>query len=289
MDKKHIQGTKEWLEDRRNYIGASDVPTIMGVSPWSSPYKLWEDKLNLSPPVKQNFGMSRGNDLEPIARAAFEKEKGLEMFPQVIYHPDHKFMRSSMDGLTLDGKHAVEIKCPGKESHSKAVGGNVPDHYMPQLQHQLACCGLDMIWYYSFDGERGVAIPVERDSEYIERMIEEEAKFWKCVETFTPPPMSNKDYENRDGALWSGFGNRLVEIDTVMSDLKKERELIRKELIEDAAGQSSRGGGVTLSRSFPKGRVDYGSIPELDGVDLEKYRAEPKETWTLRVSKTRNE
>jgi putative phage-type endonuclease len=285
MDNINVQGSKEWLANRKKYIGASDAVTIMGVSPWSTPYKLWQDKLSLCEAEESNFAMSRGNNLEPMARAAFEKETGLEMFPQVIYHPDHKFMMASLDGMTLDGNQIVEIKCPGKDNHLTALSGKVPAHYMPQLQHQLACSGLDMIWYYSFDGEKGVSIAVNRDNKYIEKMIEKEAEFWDCVENFIPPALTNKDYNNRDGALWSGCGNRLIEIDALMASLKLEKDIIRKELIIDAKDQSSKGGGITLTKTFPKGRVNYGLIPELEGLNLDKYRAETKETWTLRVRK----
>ena len=68
--------------------------------------------------------------------------------------------------------------------------------------------------------------------------------------------------------------------------LEKERSGLKEALIADASGRSCRGGGVSISRSFPKGRIDYGSIPELDGVDLDKYRKEAKEQWTLRIAKS---
>lgn len=34
----------EWLEWRRNGIGATDVAGILGVSPWASPWSVWADK-----------------------------------------------------------------------------------------------------------------------------------------------------------------------------------------------------------------------------------------------------
>jgi putative phage-type endonuclease len=285
MDRKNIQGTSEWLENRKNHIGASDAPVVMGVSPWDTPYKLWENKLGLIPDKKNNVHMQRGTDLEPLARAAFEEEHGIEVFPEVIYHPDIKFMMASLDGLSLDGKVAVEIKCPGNENHVLAMGGEVPHHYYPQLQHQLACSGLDSIWYYSFDGEKGVSILVKRDDAYIEEMIQKENAFWECVQSFTPPAMSNKDYENRESALWSGYCNRLLEIDELSAELKKERDAIKTALIKDCEGQSSKGSGISLTKTFPKGRINYSSIPELKELDLENYRSKPKETWTLRISK----
>ena len=36
------QNTPEWLEFRRLRIGASDAPVIMEVSPYTTPYTLWE-------------------------------------------------------------------------------------------------------------------------------------------------------------------------------------------------------------------------------------------------------
>tara|TARA_R110000868_G_C10970190_1_gene769681 strand:- start:11941 stop:12819 length:879 start_codon:yes stop_codon:yes gene_type:complete len=284
MKPEHLQGSAEWLAHRQNYLGASDAPIVMGVSPWKTQFQLWEDKLGMSAPQEENFYMRRGSDMEPLARAAFEVEFGLEVFPQIAYHPKHKFMMASLDGLTIDKDHAVEIKCPGPKSHKTAVGGVVPIHYMPQLQHQLACLDLPMLWYWSFDGENGVAIKVERDDAYIKLMIEEEAKFWECVKTRTPPPFTDKDYVNKNSAVWSAYAHRVGEIDAEVARLSDEKEKIKQALLDDSCGRSSRCGALTLRKSFPKGRIDYGAIPELKGVDVEQYRKEAKEQWTMKVS-----
>jgi len=221
--------------------------------------------------------------MEPEARGSFENATGLQVFPQVIYHPQHNFMMASLDGLTLDGSAAVEIKCPGTKSHSIACQGEVPEYYIPQLQHQLACLGLEKMWYFSFNGTSGVALEIERDNEYIETLIEEEKKFWKCVQTFTPPPFISRDYVNKRGPLWENAGKRLAEIENSINELKQEKQWIKEDLIEDAKGRSCVGENVSLTRTFPKGRVDYNLIPELKDVDLNKYRSEAKEVWTLRI------
>ena len=46
-------------------------------------------------------------------------------------------------------------------------------------------------------------------------------------------------------------------------------------------GQSTKGGGIRVTRSVAKGQVNYKAIPELMCVDLEAYRKEPAERWTL--------
>jgi len=281
---EHVQGSDEWLAHRRKHIGASDAPIIMGESPWKTQYQLWEEKLGLGSPAVMTPNMQRGIDLEPLARQAFERETGLEVFPGIEYHPDYEFMMASMDGVSLDKKSAVEIKCPGQVAHSMALGGEVPLYYKAQLQHQMSCLGLDRMWYYSYDGTDGVSIRVDRDQAYIDKMIEKEKGFWECVQTFTAPPLSNKDYQVRNSPSWAVYSSRLSEIDFTVKSLTAEKDEIRKALIEDCDGQSTKGEGLILTRTFPKGRVNYGAVPELDGVDLEPYRKESKETWTLRIS-----
>ena len=122
-----IQQSNEWLELRKNKIGASDAPVIMHVSPWKTPYQLWEEKLGL----KESFSssaMKRGLEMEESARKAFEKETGLVVFPQVLFHKEHEWMMASLDGIDIEGKNIVEIKCPGKVDHEIALSRRSISH-----------------------------------------------------------------------------------------------------------------------------------------------------------------
>jgi len=287
---KNVQGTQAWLENRKNFIGSSDAAVIMETSPWMTPYQLWEEKLGLRELVPSNSAMERGKAMEPVARKAFEKEVGYDVFPQVLYHPTQSFMMASLDGLSLDGEGAVEIKCPGAYTHAIAVGGEIPECYYPQLQHQLAVTGLPEMSYWSYDGENGVHLVVHRDDAYIEKLIAKEREFWECVTTKTPPPLTDRDYQQKDGnERWAYAGRRLREIDEIVKGLTAEKDILKAQLIADAEGISSRGEGVLLTKSMPKGSVDYTSIPELIGVDLDRYRKPSREVWTLRIEKQSNE
>jgi len=290
IDPKHVQGSEEWLAERRKHLGASDAAVVMGLSPWCTPFQLWERKLGLAPEQEENAAMRRGSELESLAREAFEKEVGVEVFPTCVYNEDVPFMMASLDGLNLDKSLAVEIKCPGAKAHAEAVAGNVPAHYMPQLQHQLACLnggcslGVPMIYYYSFDGEEGVLLEVQRDEDFIEKMILAEVKFWKCVTSGVPPEMTNKDYADRnENDLWIDARQALAVIDVETKELLRQKEYWRAKLIESADGRSCRGAGMCLTRSFVRGRVNYLNVPELEGVDLDQYRGPSKEQWTLRL------
>ena len=69
------QGSPEWHEHRRKYRNASETPAVLGVSPWQTPYQLWQLKLGL---VEQEVtpAMRHGSDMEPAARAAYERQTG---------------------------------------------------------------------------------------------------------------------------------------------------------------------------------------------------------------------
>lgn len=176
------QRTKAWLDFRRNHICASDAPIILGMSPFKTIEQLLDEKIRGFEQVQNPF-MLRGNNLEPIGLAEFEKETGLTMFPCVAVHDELDWMAASFDGMTIDEDYILEIKCPGKKDHKTALEGKVPDKYIAQLQHQIFVSGLDFSYYYSFDGLKGVILEVKRDQEFIEKMIEKETEFWNILQT----------------------------------------------------------------------------------------------------------
>ena len=170
------QKSKQWLEWRKTKVCASDAPIILGVSPYKKIDKLLDEKIRCYECVPNAY-MQRGVDLEPIALRAFEKETGLIMFPCVGEH-ENGWMAASFDGMTLEEDAICEIKCPGKKDHQLALDGIIPKKYFPQLQHQIYVAGLDMSYYYSFDGLNGIILEVKRDDKYIEIMLEKEFEFW---------------------------------------------------------------------------------------------------------------
>lgn len=277
------QGTKEWLEFRRTRIGASDAPIIMGVSPWTKPMELWEEKVGMRDGKKLSESMKRGQILETIARQEFEKVVEVDIFPQVVTHPEHSWMVASLDGLSLDGKCAVEIKCPGEKTHAIAVGGNIPEHYYPQLQHQLAVLGIPFMHYYSFNGTEGVLLTVERDEQYISELIEKEQLFYEAMRTQTPPDPSILGHETTDE--WQPFKDRLEELKALKKAIDNEEAAIKDKLIEQAGGKNCVGNGIELFKRYRKGSINYGAIPELKSVDLEAYRKAPSEYWSLTLKK----
>jgi putative phage-type endonuclease len=279
------QNTPEWLVLRKNYIGASDSPKIMGVSPYGTAYDLWQEKLGLVADKETSWAMQRGHNLEEPARLAFEGMTGLLTAAEVKFHPKINYMMASIDGIDVEEKAIVEIKCPNKVDHAIATAGEVPEKYFPQLQHQLEVCELEMAYYFSFDGKTGVIVKVFRDDKYIQKLLQKEKDFWECVQEMKAPQMvEGKDYVKRTEEEWMTLAVRMKEINAELKKsevLEKEKEDIKRKLIQMAGSQNAVGGGIILSQVVKQGTIDYKSIPELQNIDLEKYRKKPIMYWRL--------
>ncbi len=188
------QNSDAWTEWRKQGIGASDAPVIMGVSPWKTPYELWEEKTGRATKPVNEWITRKGNNLEPVARAHFEFMHGFEMHPLLAQHYQCPILRASMDGFNRERNVGLEIKFSGKADFAGAIDGRIPDKYFPQLQHQLIVSGAEFIYYWSFDGKEGTAVRVLPDETYIQMYLWRALEFWRFVETDTPPPMTNRDW-----------------------------------------------------------------------------------------------
>ncbi|MCH9614015.1 MAG: hypothetical protein SP1CHLAM54_10240 [Chlamydiia bacterium] len=88
-------------------------------------------------------------------------------------------------------------------------------------------------------------------------------------------------YEERADEEWLEVTERWLKLKEHLDMVKEEEQRLRAELIQLAKDRSCRGGGVRLLRSMRKGTVQYGEIPELKDVDLDKYRKPTAVSWNL--------
>lgn len=276
-----VQNTQEWLDFRKNKIGASDAPIIMGISPYKTPYQLWREKVGIDNGEEETFAMRRGKNLEEKAREKFEEETGLLVFPKVVTHSEYDWMIASLDGMDIDEKNIVEIKCPCKEDHLLAKQGKVPGKYYPQIQHQLAVTGLEKAFYYSFDGENGVSIEVRRDEEYIQELIDYELDFLKCMEEMEPPKLIDKDFIVHNDEIWNHIALELLECKKQMEALDKKERHLKDTIISMAKNKNAVGGGIKLTKVIKKGPININKLRQTLGVDIEEFRNQPVEYWKV--------
>jgi len=277
------QNTQEWLEFRKQKIGASDASIILGINPWKTPNQLWEEKLGVVSNDAASWNMKRGIELEPIARNLFMKKTGEFVFPEVIMDDTYPFLIASLDGISFDKKTVVEIKCPGKTDHDTALSGKIPEKYYPQLQHQCYVAKVEKVFYCSFDGANIAIVECHADRDYIKNMIEKEIEFYKCMTEFIPPTMTERDYTKRSDALWVRASQRYIEAKSKSNEIERELEEARQGLLQLSNEMSSRGNGIEVRKCTKKGRIDYQKILDSVNIDVEKYRKDPEVSWTVRV------
>ena len=191
----------------------------------------------------------------------------------------------------------VEIKCPNKEDHFRALTKNIPAKYFPQCQHQLAVTGLDGMYYFSFDGKDGVIVEVARDQKYIDEMLEKEREFWNMVLDQRAPDLTEKDRISMEkNKEWKNVSEKWKETTNLLKSLEDSESNLREQLIALSKGQNAIGNSVTLSKSFCKGGIDYQVAiadyldnlrthhPEINfpEIPLEPYRKKTFTKYTLK-------
>ena len=177
------QGSAKWHSWRNGIIGASDAPVIMGENPWKSAARLLAEKNGLHERFRGNEKTRRGAALEPTARSLYELRNKMKVPPAVLQRLDRLWQCASVDGLDGTGSRVVEIKCgEGVYRHVERYRAP-PTYYVGQLQHILAVTDLNVIHLFCYwPGNPELLIDVPRDQKYIDRLIEEEERFFKRVQ-----------------------------------------------------------------------------------------------------------
>ena len=228
---KLVQGSPEWHEHRRRYRNASETPIVLGVSPWQTPYQLWQYKLGLLEP-EVTAAMLHGAQLEPAARAAYEALSGHIMQPLVLVDGEYS---ASLDGITLGGDRLLEIKCPVKGREStlwKSVEvGRLPEHYQWQVEHQLMVAKAEVADVFVFDGVDGIKLEVEPDSTSWPRIHEAWDAFSACVAQRSPPPLSKGDVRQRDDVEWGEAAAAYIEARRAADQVQRTLDVISMRVV----------------------------------------------------------
>lgn len=284
------QKTPEWHELRRNSLGASDAPVIMGISPYKTPLELWEEKLGLRQPSDATEHMNRGNDLEIVARDHYNVVFRDDMVPVVIQSDQFPFLIASLDGMnSMDD--FIEIKYNRDDVHEEVSScGTIPEHHMCQLQHQFLVTGKNDCHYVSINSRHQVIfIKVCRDNNYIFKLADALHQFWDMILKFDQPNFTDKDYVERRDQTWSELATELIRIKRELEPyeaMKKREEELRKTLIKECNGKSCVGAGLKITRFLKKGSLDIEKMCSelsLNSDKLEMWRKQSAENWRLGI------
>jgi len=228
--------------------------------------------------------MQHGTKLEPEARAAYETHTGNLMQPLVLSDGPYS---ASLDGINLAGDLICEIKSPfrGKASPlwKEATEGRVPGHYNAQVQHQLMVAGASTAHFWVYAEGEGMLITLYRDEELMSLIREAWDDFQKYMDSDSPPPLTDADSAQRSDAEWTQAAKAYLDAKAKADAADTALESARKALVGLLRHPRESGEGVNVVKLWKAGNVDYKRIPELKGVNLDKYRGKGREEARVTV------
>lgn len=136
-----IQGSPEWAQHRATHFNASDVPAMLGVSPYKTRNQLLHEMATGIVPdvdVATQRRFDDGHRFEALARPLAEKIIGQELYPVV---GSEGKLSASFDGITMDNTTIFEHKSMNAELRNMDEPESLPVHYRAQMEQQLMLSG----------------------------------------------------------------------------------------------------------------------------------------------------
>ena len=250
----------EWLESRRNGIGGSDASSILGLNPYSSPLRVYLDKIGKGEEKETTEAMRQGTDLEQYVADRFVEATGKKVRKcnKILQHPDYPWMLANIDRDIVGENAGLECKTTSPYSKFKFDEGEINPHYYWQSMHYMAVTGADR-WYVSIVvlGKSHHVFCIERDEDAVAQLIEAEREFWEEHVVPKVPPLPTGG-EVDDEALQVLYpqgeqGDAVMALDSMddMLNLRalkvKERDALQEEIdgidqqIKAALGTFERG------------------------------------------------
>lgn len=212
------------INERRLWVGASEVAALFGVSPHVTRFELFHMKSG-SIPAHDLDSVERvqaGQFLEPsiAAWASHKWDWPVRNVLEYLQHPRVERMGCSLDFETLEGE-PVEIKNVDnlifRDGDWEADGDTIldaPAHFLIQVQHQLACRpGPERGWLVvCVGGNRLLRMEIPRHERMIARIEREVEEFWNDVLSGNEPRPDFQSDASTIAMLYGGKGDEVVDL-----------------------------------------------------------------------------
>lgn len=211
--------------DRRKFLGGSEIPAVLGISPWQTPVELWKAKTGraeprIVDPVREGI-LRRGRRLEPIVRAmAIDKlrQRGLQVelvaknkryfdaeMPWLTSEIDFEVILSGVaevDGVEVRfDRELVTADCKTAAGFARRHWGEedtdaMPVYYAAQFMQGIDLVGVDRCLCAALIGLDDVALYwIARDDVTIAAMRQRAESFWveNVLGDVAPEPVKYSD------------------------------------------------------------------------------------------------
>lgn len=279
-------------EERKKYIGGSDIAAIMGQSRWKTPYRLWCEKTGKieTPDLSNNPAVEMGTRLEQFVAELFAEKTGKQVRRQskMYQHPDYPFMVAHVDRLITGSDELLECKtCSAYKLEEWE--NKIPKEYVLQVIWYLGITGRKKGWIACLIGGQKFDYKViEFDEELFNLMVEKAIRFWEQVQNGVPPVILPDDSETL-GEVYSEHTEDMIECSELndrvayVQELKMHRDEINTEIkeietelktaIQDKMGIMTDKYKVTWKNQ--KGNFVYDREQMMQDGVFEKYASQP--------------
>ena len=159
---KAKHGSKEWLlsrwkdDDGRCVFGASDIPALMGASPYKTRGELFADKVNEPVVQEETAVFRRGNLLEKPLLEEASRILGANIFtPDVIYRDGR--LSISLDGVDNAKQPTVVVEAKTSTRYSVYTSDDLPDEWLWQGWAQQAVLQVP-VWFVVLDRDQRISV-----------------------------------------------------------------------------------------------------------------------------------
>lgn len=290
-----IQGSEEWLKYRAKKITASEIGVIMGNSPYQTKRELYFEKLSKKIPEAdpaKEYIFSLGHAVEEQIRQEFFMLTGAQMKPLCVESVNFPELFASLDGFYEEEHRPLEAKLVGKDAIAKAKDNNLPEkeripkHHYDQIQFQMLVTGTSEMDYFCHDGKgTGVLLTYSADIEYQAILLKEALQFVADLKNKKEPELTDRDVlKIKDKEIRKKF-RALKSLKKKLETIEEQYKAIEEEVKRSPIHNKIECEGILLTKVITTGNVEYKKIPELKGVDLDKYRGPSRESWRFTFPK----
>ncbi len=275
------QNSTNWHQWRHKGIGSSDAPIIMRVSPYKSPFQLWNEKIKKEPPPEDNkkeFIFAKGHRLEKIARADFELQMGMEFPATTAERKDCDYIKASLDGWNQKQKEVAEIKYVGEKYYNECnnVADIKIDHFV-QIQHQFIVTDAKCIHYIIYNDkiDSTKIIKVYPDVEFCKDLLIQEVAFWELVQKKKAPEFSDLDFKKSKSKSLYQLCVDYEEANNKAKLFQSQAKDCYKEIQSTIKHNRIMCFDFKITEFETRGSIKYSTIPEIKNLPkdyLEGFR-----------------
>lgn len=146
---------EDWLAIRRQGIGGSDLPAILGLSPFRTPVEVAAEKLGiLGSEERETASMRRGRYLEDAVVRLWSAETGRQVqhVRSVLRSYQNPLMLANIDRRATRPEEIVEVKTAGLRGVQYWLNEDPPAYALLQLEHYLRVAQVKSGWIVSLVG-----------------------------------------------------------------------------------------------------------------------------------------